>query len=155
MAVKPIPDGYHSVTPYLVVKGAAKALDYYQKAFGAAVLMRLDGPDGKVGHAEFKIGDSIIMIGDEVPQMGIVGPTNPGRCGVGLMIYVEDVDKVFQRAVAAGGTIQRPLADQFYGDRNGTIVDPFGHSWTVSTHKEDVSPEEIERRIAAMPKPPA
>jgi PhnB protein len=148
MAVKPIPDGYHSVTPYLIVKGAAKALDYYKQALGATELFRVDGPGGTVGHAEIKIGDSIVMLADEFPQMGFRGPEALGGSPVGLMIYVPDVDTQFAQALAAGGTVVKPLQNQFYGDRSGTIRDPFGHLWTISTHVEDVSPEEVARRAA-------
>lgn len=150
MAVKPIPDGYHTVTPYLIVKGAAKAIDYYTKAFGATELVRMAGPDGKIGHAEMRIGDSCIMLADEHPEMGAVAPQ--GNSPVGICLYVPNVDVMFNQAVAAGGTVVRPLADQFYGDRSGTLTDPFGHKWTVATHKEDVSPEEMKKRMAAMAK---
>ena len=144
--VKPIPDGYHSITPYLIIKGAAKAIDYYKKAFGATEIMRMAGPDGTVGHAELKIGDSIFMMGDEMPEMGYHAPQ--GSAPIGLMLYVDDVDRVFKQAVAAGGRVDKELQDQFYGDRSGTLYDPFGHMWTVATHKEDVSPEEMKKRMA-------
>jgi PhnB protein len=153
MAVKPIPDGYHTLTPYLIVQGAASALDYYKKAFGARELVRMPGPGGKVMHAEIRIGDSTIMLADEFPEMGARSPQTLGGSAVGLMLYVEDVDASFDRAVAAGGKVQRPVKDQFYGDRSGTLADPFGHVWTISTHKEDVSPEEMRKRMEAM-KPP-
>jgi PhnB protein len=143
---KPIPDGYHSLTPYLVVKGAAKAIDYYKKAFGATEIMRMAAPDGTVGHAELRIGDSIFMMGEEMPQMGYRAPQ--GSTPVGLMVYVEDVDRVFQQAIAAGGRVDKEVTDQFYGDRSGTLYDPFGHMWTVATHMEDVSEEEMKRRMA-------
>jgi len=146
---KPIPDGYHSVTPYLVVKGAAAAIDFYKKAFGATELFRMPMPGGKIGHAEIKIGNSPVMLADECPEMGAVAPQAAGS-PVGLMIYLEDVDTVFNRAVAAGGKVERPLQDQFYGDRSGTLIDPFGHKWTVATHKEDVPPDELARRAAAL-----
>ena len=146
--VKPIPEGYHSVTPYLIIKGAAEAIDYYKKAFGATELFRMEH-NGKVGHAEIKIGDSPIMLADEHPEMGYVGPKTIGRTPVSLMIYVDDVDTVYPRAIAEGGVEVKPLQDQFYGDRSGTLTDPFGHVWTISTHKEDVSPEEMDRRAAA------
>jgi PhnB protein len=142
---KPIPEGYHSITPYLVVKGAAKAIDYYKKAFGATEIMRMAGPDGTVGHAELKIGDSIFMMGEETPQMGYRAPQ--GSSPVGLMIYVDDVDRVFKQAVGAGGRVDKDVKDQFYGDRSGTLYDPFGHMWTVATHVEDVSQEEMKRRM--------
>lgn len=148
MPVKPIPEGYHSVTPYLVIKGAAKAIDFYKRAFGAVELFHMEGPDGRIGHAEIKIGNSPVMLADEHPHMGFKGPQSLGGTPVSLMIYVEDVDKVFPQAVAAGATVTRPLQDQFYGDRSGTLTDPFGHVWTVSTHKEDVPPEELEKRAA-------
>jgi PhnB protein len=135
MAVRPIPEGYHTVTPYLTVKGAAEAIDFYKKAFGATELMRFDGPGGKVMHAELKIGDSPVMLGDEAPEMGALGPHSRGGSSVGLLIYVEDVDARFARAIAAGAKEVRPVKDQFYGDRSGTLTDPFGHQWTIATHK--------------------
>lgn len=147
--VKPIPDGYHSVTPYLIIKGAAAAIDYYKKVFGATELFRMAGPDGKVGHAEIKIGDSPIMLADEHPDLGHVGPQTLGGTSVGIMIYVDNVDKMFNAAIAAGGQQIKPVENQFYGDRSGTLKDPFGHMWTVATHVEDVAPEEMEKRAAA------
>jgi PhnB protein len=149
VSVKPVPDGYHSVTPYLIVNDAAKAIEYYQKAFGATELFRFPTPDGKVGHAEIKIGDSPIMLADEYPQMGYQSPQTLGGSPVSIMIYTDDVDSVFDRAVAAGGKVKQPVKDQFYGDRLGTLTDPFGHVWHVSTHKEDVSVEEMQRRAQA------
>ena len=146
---KPIPAGYHSVTPYLIIKGASDAIEYYQKAFGAIELMRIPAPGGKIGHAEIKIGDSPIMLADEFPEMGYKSPQTLGGSAVSIMIYVEDVDAVFKQAIAAGGKEQRPVKDQFYGDRSGTLEDPFGHVWHVATHKEDISPEEMERRAGA------
>jgi len=146
--VKPIPDGYHSVTPYLIIKGAGNAIDFYKKAFGATELFRMDH-EGKVGHAEIKIGDSPIMLADESPEMGSKSPTTLGGTPVSIMIYVEDVDTIFKRAIAAGGEQQKAVQDQFYGDRSGTLKDPFGHVWHVATHKEDVSPDEMEKRMAA------
>jgi len=146
--VKPIPDGYHSVTPYLICEGAADAIEYYKKAFGATELFRMDH-EGKVGHAELKIGDSPIMLADEYPQMGYRSPKALGGTPVSIMIYVEDVDTVYQRAIDAGATEVKPLQDQFYGDRSGTLTDPFGHVWTIATHKEDVTMEEMNRRMAA------
>ena len=146
---KPIPDGYHSVTPYLIIKGAAAALDYYKQAFGATELFRMPAPEGKIGHAEIKIGDSPIMLADECPEMGYKSPQTLGGSPVSIMIYVEDVDSVFKQAIAAGGKEQRPVKDQFYGDRSGTLEDPFGHVWHVATHTEDVSPEDMERRAKA------
>ena len=152
--VKPIPDGYHSLTPYISVKGAAEALAFYERAFGAKVVYRLDMPDGRVGHAEIQIGDSRLMLADEMPEMPDAVALSPKALGgttFGLNLYVPDVDAAFERAVRAGAAVRRPLATQFYGDRSGTVIDPFGHAWTVSSHVEDVSPEEIERRMAAMP----
>ena len=147
--VKAIPEGYHSVTPYLVIDGAAAAIDYYKEAFGASELFRMDH-GGKIGHAEIKIGDSPIMLADEFPEMGHVGPKKLGGSPVGIMIYVDDVDTIYNRAIAKGGVEVKALQDQFYGDRSGTLKDPFGHLWTVATHKEDVSPEEMEKRMAAV-----
>lgn len=147
--VKAIPDGYHSITPYLVINGAAKAIEFYKKAFGAKEFMRMPGPDGKIGHADLQFGDSHIMLADEYPEMGFRSPKTIGGTGVSILLYVEDVDKVFQQAVDAGATIQRPLEDQFYGDRMGTLEDPFGHVWSVATHIEDVSPEDMTKRAAA------
>jgi len=146
---KPIPDGYHSVTPYLIVNGAADALEYYKKAFGATELFRMPAPEGKIGHAEIKIGDSPIMLADEFPEMGYKSPQSLGGSPVSIMIYVDDVDTTFSQAVAAGGKEQRPVKDQFYGDRSGTLEDPFGHVWHVATHKEDIAPDEMERRAKA------
>jgi len=145
--VKPIPDGYHSLTPYLIIDGAAEAMEYYKNAFGAVELFRMEH-EGKIGHAEMRIGDSPLMLADEMPQYK--GPKALGGTPVSLMIYVEDVDNVYPQAIAAGGTEIKPLQDQFYGDRSGTLSDPFGHIWTIATHKEDVTPEEIEKRVAAM-----
>src|SRR5881398_1988101 len=153
MPVKPIPDGYHSVTPYLIVSGAAQAIDFYQRALGAKERMRLAMPDGKIGHAELQIGDSVIMLADEFPQMGANSPLTIGGTPVGICVYVENVDAVFKQAIAAGATEERPVKNQFYGDRSGTLIDPFGHKWTIATHIEDITPEEISRRMAAM-KPP-
>jgi len=152
MAVKPIPDGYHSVTPYLIVKGADRAIDFYKKVFGASQRMRMEGPNGTVGHAEIEIDGSVIMLADECPDMGFRGPQSLGGAGVSLMLYVKDVDACFNRAVAAGAKALRPVQDQFYGDRSGTVEDPSGHVWTISTHKEDLSAEEIQRRMAAFMK---
>ncbi len=148
MAVAPIPAGYHSVTPYLVVKGAADAIEFYRKAFGATELLRLPLPGGKIAHAEVKIGDSPVMLADETdefhaPQPGAGAP-------VSLMVYVTDVDRVFAQALAAGAKELRPLANQFYGDRLGTLMDPFGHVWSLATHVEDVAPEEMDRRFQQM-----
>ena len=152
MAVKPIPDGYHTVTPYLIVRGAAKAIDFYKAAFGAVELFRFPGPGGKIGHAELKIGDSPIMLADEHPEMGAVGPQPGVRPAVGMAVYVPDVDAQVAKAVAAGATVVRPLQNQFYGDRSATLTDPFGHTWTIASHVEDVSPEEMDRRHKEMMK---
>ena len=149
MPVKPIPEGYHSVTPYLIVRGASDAIEFYKKAFGAVELFRFPSPDGKIGHAEMKIGDSPIMLADEYPDMGYKGPQSIGGSPVSLMIYVEDVDSVFNRAVADGATVKEALQDKFYGDRIGTVIDPFGHVWHLSTHKEDVSVEDMQERMKA------
>jgi PhnB protein len=145
--VKPIPEGYHTITPYLVVRGASRAMEFYKKAFGAKELYRMEGPGGSVMHAEMQIGDSRFMIGDEHPGMGYTAPQPGTRVPVGLCIYVEDVDALAAQAVAAGITVDRPVADQFYGDRTGSFTDPFGHSWSLATHVEDVSSEEIKRRM--------
>jgi PhnB protein len=153
VAVKPVPDGYHTVTPYLIVNGAAKALDFYRRAFGAREQMRMPGPDGKVMHAEIQIGDSKVMLADEFPQMGARSPQSIGGTPVGICLYVAKVDAVYEQAVAAGASVERPLQNQFYGDRSGTLIDPFGHKWTIATHIEDVAPAEMEKRMAAM-KPP-
>ena len=146
---KPIPEGYHNVTPHLIIRGAADAIEFYKKAFGATELFRFPAPDGKIGHAEIKIGDSPIMLADEYPEMGYKGPQTFGGSPVSLMIYVEDVDSVFNRALMAGATVMEAVQDKFYGDRIGSLTDPFGHVWHVSTHKEDVSFEELQRRAQA------
>lgn len=148
MAVRPVPEGYSTLTPYLTVSGAARAIDFYKIAFDATEVMRMDGPGGSIVHAELQIGNSRIMLTDESPQMGNKSPQSLGGSPMGLMLYVDDVDSVFTRAVTAGGTITRPLQNQFYGDRSGTITDPFGHLWTIGTHVEDVSEEEMKRRMA-------
>jgi PhnB protein len=147
--VKPIPEGYNSVIPYLYIKGAANALEFYKRVFGAREVMRMPGPGGQIMHAELKIGDSIIMLSDEHPQMGALGPQSVGGTPVGLHVYVENVDAVVQKAVAAGAKLDRPVKDQFYGDRSGMLTDPFGHKWYVATHVEDVSPAELSKRAAA------
>lgn len=148
--VKPIPEGYHSVTPYLVVDGAADAIEFYKKIFGAIETVRMPGPDGRIGHAEVTIGDSHVMLADENPEMGYKGPKAFGGSAISLLVYLPDVDKTVDRAVAAGAKLKRPVEDQFYGDRMGTIEDPFGHVWNVATHIEDVSPEEMKKRMEAM-----
>jgi PhnB protein len=150
---KAVPDGYHSVTPYLVVDGGAKAIDFYKRVFHATERMRMPSPGGKVGHAELTIGDATIMLADEHPEMGARGPRAFGGAAVSLHLYVEDVDATVKAAVAAGAKLLRPVEDKFYGDRSGTIEDPFGHHWHVSTHKEDVPPDEMARRAGAMAKP--
>ena len=150
MAVKPIPDGYHSVTPYLIIDGAARAIEFYKKAFGAQEIVRMPGPDGRIGHAELRFGTSMVMLADENPEMRARGPKFIGGTPVSLMLYVDDVDKVFARAVVEGAIVERPLANQFYGDRTGGVVDPFGHRWYLATHIEDVEPEEMKRRMKAQ-----
>jgi PhnB protein len=152
MPVKPIPEGYHSVTPYLIVKGAGKAIEFYKSAFGATEVMRMPGPNDQVMHAEIKIGDSVVMLADEPEGGQHRSPLTIGGTPVSLMVYVDDVDTVFSQAVSLGATATRPVVDQFYGDRSGTLTDPFGHVWTIGTHVEDVSAEEMERRMAAMQK---
>lgn len=149
---KPIPEGYRTATPYLIVKGAAEAIEFYKRAFGATEMLRMADPQGKVGHAEIKIGDSVIMLADEHPAMGYRGPRSLGGSSVSILLYLEDVDGVFERAVKAGAKAQRPVMNQFYGDRSGTLEDPFGHVWTVATHVEDVPPEEMQRRAQAAMK---
>ncbi|HVW36323.1 MAG TPA: VOC family protein [Pirellulales bacterium] len=151
MSVKPIPDGYHSATPYLIVNEGVKALEFYKQAFGAQELFRIER-DGKIGHAEIKIGDSPIMLADEHPEMGARSPQSLGGSPVSIMLYVEDADRMTEQAVAAGAKIVRPLENKFYGDRSATLADPFGHTWHVSTHIEDVSSEEMNRRIEAAMK---
>jgi PhnB protein len=147
--VSPIPAGYHSVTPYLIVKGAADAIEFYKKAFGATELFRMAQEDGRIGHAEIKIGDSPIMLADEFPEMKYFGPQTLGGSSVSILIYVDDVDTMYPQAISAGGKEMKPLQDQFYGDRSGTLTDPFGHVWTIATHMEDVTPEDIEKRLSA------
>jgi PhnB protein len=149
MSVKPIPEGYHSVTPYIVVDDAAAALDFYKRAFGAEEVLRMPMGD-RIGHAEIRIGDSHVMLADEFPEMDKLGPKSRGGATASLMIYLDDVDTAFSRAIAAGATQERPVEDQFYGDRSGTIVDPFGHCWMLSTHIEDVPEDEMQRRMAAF-----
>lgn len=147
--VKPIPDGYHNMTPYLIVNGAAKAIEFYTKVFGATEKMRMPSPGGKIGHAELTLGDSMIMLADEHPETGARAPSAYGGSAVSLMVYVPDVDATVATATAAGATILRPVENQFYGDRMGTIADPFGHRWHVATHVEDVPPDEMAKRAAA------
>ncbi|WP_129648950.1 VOC family protein [Peristeroidobacter agariperforans] len=146
MMVKAIPEGYHSITPYLIIKGASDAIEFYKRAFGATEVMRMPKPDGTIGHAELAIGDSRIMLADEYPEMGYRSPLSIGGAGISIMLYIEKVDEVFKRAIAAGAQELQAVKDQFYGDRSGTLQDPFGHIWTVSTHVEDLTPEEMGRR---------
>lgn len=148
--VQPIPKGYHDVTPYLSIRGAADAIEFYKKALGAAEVMRMPGPEGKLGHAEIRIGASRVMLSDEYPEMDFLGPQTRGGTSVHLHVYVRDVDAVVERAVAAGAKLLRPVEDKFYGDRTGTLQDPFGHVWHVSTHVEDVPPKEMKKRAAEM-----
>jgi PhnB protein len=148
--VKPIPEGYQVLTPYLVCKDAARAIEFYRNVLGATEKMRMPAPDGKVGHAELQFGSSQLMLADEYPEMGYRGPQAFGGSPVTLHLYVDDVDAVFKRAVSAGAKERQPVENKFYGDRSGTIEDPFGHTWNLSTHIEDVSPEEMEKRMAAM-----
>jgi PhnB protein len=149
MATKPVPKGYRTATPYLIVKGAADAIDFYKHTFGAIELLRMADSQGRVGHAEIKIGDSVIMLADEHPSMGYRGPRTLGGSSVSILLYLAEVDRVFECAVKAGARALRPVADQFYGDRSGTLEDPFGHVWTVATHVEDIPPEEMKRRAEA------
>jgi PhnB protein len=145
--VKPIPQGYHSVTPYLTLNNAAKAIDFYKRAFGAQETVRMDAPGGKIGHAELKIGDSMIMLADEMPGGGCQAPQSLGGTTTGIMLYVENADNTFKQAVSAGAQVEAPLTDMFWGDRYGRLKDPFGHSWSVATHKEDVAPAEMSKRM--------
>jgi PhnB protein len=148
-----IPDGFHGVTPYLCCRDAARAIEFYKQAFGATEMMRLAEPSGRIGHADLRIGDAVIMLADEYPDMGVKSPQAFGGSPVGLHLYVDDVDAVTKRAVAAGAKLVRPVEDQFYGDRSGTLEDPFGHRWYIATHKEDLTSEEVNRRYAALMKP--
>jgi PhnB protein len=152
MAVQPVPEGYHTATPYLIVDGATRALEFYARAFGAKELMRFPAPGGRIMHAEMRIGDSVIMLADEHPEMGYRGPRALGGSPVSILLYVPDVDARFERALAAGAESVRAVENQFYGDRSGTLVDPFGHVWTLSTHVEDVAPDELQRRSEALAK---
>ena len=149
MAVKAIPEGYHSLTPYLVCKDAAKAIDFYSRAFGAQETVRMPGPNGRIMHAEVKIGDSMLMLSDENPDRGAVAPSGKGRA-TSLMFYTSDVDAVFKRAIDAGASSIEAPTDMFWGDRMGNLMDPFGHQWAIATHKEDVSPDEMEKRMQAI-----
>lgn len=150
MSVSPVPAGYHALTPYLIIDGAAQALHWYADVFGAQEELRLGAPNGRVGHAEIRIGDSKVMLADAHPEMGIEAPNKFGGSPVSLHLYLADVDAVVAKAAAAGATVKNQPEDKFYGDRLGTIIDPFGHTWHISTHIEDVTPEEIERRMAAL-----
>ena len=152
MATRPVPDGYHTATPYLILDDATSALDFYKRAFGATELHRYDAPGGKIGHAEIKFGDSVIMMADAYPDMGYRSPKSYGGTPVSIMLYVENVDALFKRAVDAGAKVQRPVENQFYGDRTATIEDPFGHVWTIATHVEDLTHEEIMRRAETATK---
>jgi PhnB protein len=148
--VKPIPDEYPQLTPYICVDGAEEAIDFYKKVFGARERMRMPGPDGKIGHAEVQIGSSVLMLSDEAPEFGAQAPKRFGGTPVTLSVYVEDVDAVFKKALAAGAKQLRAVENQFYGDRSGQFEDPFGHKWSVATHVEDVAPDEMARRAAAL-----
>ncbi|TMA80751.1 MAG: VOC family protein [Deltaproteobacteria bacterium] len=148
--VKPVPDGYPRLSPYLCVDGAAKAIEFYTSVFGAKERMRIPAPGGRIGHAELLVGDAVIMLADEHPEMQFVGPKKIGGTPVTLSLYVEKVDDVFARALRAGAKSVRPVADQFYGDRTGQFEDPFGHRWSVATHVEDVSPDEMAKRAAKL-----
>jgi PhnB protein len=151
MATKPIPDGYHTVTPYLAVDDAARAIEFYERAFGAKERGRMETPDGKIGHAELEIGDSLVMLSDPFPQASTKPPKELGGTSANIFMYVEDVDAAVKRAVDAGATVTMEVADQFWGDRFGTVTDPFGHTWSIATRVEDVPPEELaERAKAAM-----
>ncbi|MGB7622918.1 MAG: VOC family protein [Terriglobia bacterium] len=147
--VRPIPEGFSSVTPHLITKDAPQALEFYKKAFGAIELMRQAGPQGKIMHAEIKIGSSVIMLADEFPEMGALSPASVGGCPVTFYVYVEDVDALFSRAIAAGAKEKEPVKVEFYGDRRGGVTDPFGYVWYIATHVEDVSPEELAKRSTA------
>jgi len=157
MPTNAIPEGYRTATPYLIVKGAADAIEFYHRAFGATEMLRMADPQGRIGHAEIRIGDSVIMLADEHPAMGYRSPRALGGSSVSILLYLENVDGVFERAVKAGAKALRPVTNQFYGDRSGTLEDPFGHVWTIATHVEDVPPEEMKRRAEAAMKsaPPA
>ncbi|MGD0366658.1 MAG: VOC family protein [Acidobacteriaceae bacterium] len=150
--VKAIPEGYHSIQPYLHIRGAAQAIEFYKRAFGATEIMRMEQPDGRLGHAEIRLGDSVVMLADEYPERGIHGPEHYGGAPMTLMFYTEDCDRIYQNALAAGAKSVREPTDQFYGDRMAGIEDPFGFQWYIATHIKDVSPEEMEAAMAA-PKP--
>ena len=150
MAVKSIPEGYYSLTPYLVCKGAAQAIEFYTKAFGAVEMVRMPGPGGRIMHAEVRIGNSMLMLSDENPEQGQMSPSSRGGATASVMLYTDDVDATFNRAIAAGAKADMPPVDMFWGDRMGNLTDPFGHTWAIATHKEDVSPEEMEKRMKAQ-----
>jgi PhnB protein len=147
MSAKPIPEGYHTLTPFLTVRDAARAIEFYKEAFGAKERGVMKGPDGKVMHAELMIGDSVIMLSDEFPEYGALSPLSSGGAGMGLHIYVDGVDAAFDRAVKAGAQIEMPVTDQFWGDRYGKLKDPFGHKWSIATHTKDMSSDEMKRRM--------
>ena len=149
--VDPIPDSYPRVTPYLYIDGAAAAVDFYTSVLDAEVRMTMPGPDGKLGHAELSIGDSMIMLADEHPEMGVLGPKSVGGTPVAIHVYVEDVDATFEKAISAGATTLRPVENKFYGDRGGEFEDPFGHRWSIASHTEDLTPEEMEQRMGHLP----
>jgi uncharacterized glyoxalase superfamily protein PhnB len=151
MAVKAIPDGYHSITPYLVCKGAAKAIEFYTRAFGAKEFVRMPGPEGRIMHAEIKIGDSIVMLADENPERGAVAPPAGTLArSASIMFYTDDVDATFKRALDLGASSIQTPTDMFWGDRMGNLMDPFGHQWAIATHKEDVTPDEMQKRMQAI-----
>ena len=150
MTVQAVPTGYHTLTPYMTVRDAARAIEFYKQAFGAVERGAMKGPDGKIMHAELIIGDSIVMLADEQPQFGALSPQSTGGAGMGLHIYVEDVDSAFDQAVKAGAKVEMPVGDMFWGDRYGKLADPFGHKWSIATHKADLSAEEMERGMKAM-----
>jgi PhnB protein len=150
MSVKAIPDGHHTVTPYLAIKNGVDALAFYKRAFGATEVYKLIMPDGRLGHAEIRVGDSLLMLADEFPEYGGKSPKTLGGSPVSMHLYVQDVDAFCQKAVAAGATQRKPVKDQFYGDRSGQLEDPYGHLWWVATHKEDVPPDEMQKRATAM-----
>ena len=150
MGVKAIPEGYYSLTPYLVISGAGEAIEFYKKAFGAVETVRMPGPGGRIMHAEIKIGNSMLMLADENPEQGHMSPKSRGGATSSVMLYTDDVDSVFKKAVAAGAKADMPPADMFWGDRMGNLTDPFGHKWAIATHKEDVSPAEMEKRMQAV-----
>lgn len=153
MSVKPIPDGYHNLTPYMTVRDAARAIEFYKQAFGAVEKGVMHGPDGKVMHAELRIGDSIFMLADEFPQYGSLSPQSTGGSGMGLHIYTEDVDSAFDRAVKAGATVEMPVSEMFWGDRYGKLADPFGHKWSIATHKRDMSADDMAQEMKKMEMP--